>query len=92
MLRHADGIRVDHVAGLWRLWWIPPGEPAHRGTYVHYDADVMLAVLMLEAERAGAVVVGEDLGTVEDVVTETMHLRGLLSSARDGGRAKPRVA
>lgn len=81
VLRHADGIRIDHVAGLWRLWWIPPGEPAHRGTYVHYDADVMLAVLMLEAERAGAVVVGEDLGTVEDVVTETMHRRGLLSSA-----------
>jgi 4-alpha-glucanotransferase len=81
VLRHADGIRIDHVAGLWRLWWIPPGEPAHRGTYVHYDADVMLAVLMLEAHRAGAVVVGEDLGTVEEVVTETMHERGVLSSA-----------
>lgn len=81
VLRHGDGIRVDHVAGLWRLWWIPPGEPAHRGTYVHYDAEAMLAVLTLEATRAGAVVVGEDLGTVEDVVTETMHERGLLSSA-----------
>lgn len=81
VLRHADGIRIDHVAGLWRLWWIPPGEPAHRGTYVHYDADVMLAVLMLEAQREGAIVVGEDLGVVEDVVTETMHERGLLSSA-----------
>ncbi len=81
VLRHGDGIRVDHVAGLWRLWWIPPGEPAHRGAYVHYDADVMLAVLLLEATRAGAVVVGEDLGTVEDVVTTTMHERGLLSSA-----------
>jgi 4-alpha-glucanotransferase len=81
VLRHGDGIRIDHVAGLWRLWWIPPGEPAHRGTYVHYDADVMLAVLTLEAYRAGAIVVGEDLGTVEEVVTETMHERGLLSSA-----------
>ena len=81
VLRHGDGIRVDHVAGLWRLWWIPPGEPAHRGTYVHYDAEAMLAVLTLEATRAGAVVVGEDLGTVEDVVTDTMHERGLLSSA-----------
>ncbi|WP_216822852.1 4-alpha-glucanotransferase [Aeromicrobium sp. A1-2] len=81
VLRHADGIRVDHVAGLWRLWWIPPGEPAHRGAYVHYDSEVMLAVLMLEAHRAGAIVVGEDLGTVEDVVTATMHERGLLSSA-----------
>ena len=81
VLRHADGIRVDHIAGLWRLWWIPPGEPAHRGTYVHYDADAMLAVLALEAHRAGAIIVGEDLGTVEEVVTRTMHQRGMLSSA-----------
>jgi 4-alpha-glucanotransferase len=81
VLRHGDGIRIDHIAGLWRLWWIPPGEPAHRGTYVHYDAEVMLAVLTLEAHRAGAIVVGEDLGTVEEIVTETMHQRGVLSSA-----------
>ncbi len=81
VLQHADGIRIDHIAGLWRLWWIPPGEPAHRGTYVHYDADAMLAVVALEAHRAGAIIVGEDLGTVEDVVTETMHERGMLSSA-----------
>ncbi|MCW2823373.1 MAG: malQ [Aeromicrobium sp.] len=81
VLRHADGIRIDHIAGLWRLWWIPPGEPAHRGTYVHYDSAAMLAVLALEAHRAGAIIVGEDLGTVEDVVTETMHERGMLSSA-----------
>lgn len=81
VLRHADGIRIDHIAGLWRLWWIPPGEPAHRGTYVHYDSEAMLAVLALEAHRAGAIIVGEDLGTVEDVVTETMHERGMLSSS-----------
>ncbi|MBP2337710.1 4-alpha-glucanotransferase [Saccharothrix coeruleofusca] len=81
VLRHADGIRVDHVAGLWRLWWIPPGEPAKRGTYVHYDAEAMLAVLTLEAHRAGAVVVGEDLGTVEPKVTEALHAHGMLSSA-----------
>ena len=81
VLRHGDGIRVDHVAGLWRLWWIPPGEPPARGTYVHYDAEAMLGILALEAQRAGAVVVGEDLGTVEDTVTETLHARGMLSSA-----------
>ncbi|MBW4721203.1 4-alpha-glucanotransferase [Saccharothrix obliqua] len=81
VLKHADGIRVDHVAGLWRLWWIPPGEPAARGTYVRYDEDAMLAVLTLEADRAGAVVVGEDLGTVEPVVTERLHEHGMLSSA-----------
>ncbi|MGM1061815.1 4-alpha-glucanotransferase [Saccharothrix sp. Mg75] len=81
VLRHADGIRIDHVAGLWRLWWIPPGEPPTRGTYVHYDADAMLAVLKVEASRANAVVVGEDLGTVEPKVTEALHRDGMLSSA-----------
>jgi 4-alpha-glucanotransferase len=81
ILRHADGVRVDHVAGLWRLWWIPPGEPPARGTYVHYDAEAMLGILALEAHRAGAVVVGEDLGTVEPEVTATLHERGVLSSA-----------
>ncbi|GAA3462587.1 4-alpha-glucanotransferase [Saccharothrix longispora] len=81
VLRHADGIRIDHVAGLWRLWWIPPGEPPTRGTYVHYDADAMLAVLKVEASRANAVVVGEDLGTVEPKVTEALHRNGMLSSA-----------
>ena len=44
-LRYADGMRIDHVAGLWRLWWVPPGESPGRGTYVHYDSEVMLAVL-----------------------------------------------
>ncbi|HEX4725200.1 MAG TPA: 4-alpha-glucanotransferase [Pseudonocardiaceae bacterium] len=81
VLSHADGIRIDHVAGLWRLWWIPPGYPPSKGTYVHYDADAMLGVLTLEAYRANAIVVGEDLGTVEPVVTRTLHERGMLSSA-----------
>ena len=81
VLTHADGVRIDHVAGLWRLWWIPPGEPASRGTYVHYDAEAMLGIAALEAHRAGAVVVGEDLGTVQPSVTTTLHERGMLSSA-----------
>jgi 4-alpha-glucanotransferase len=81
LLRQADGLRIDHVAGLWRLWWVPPGESADRGTYVHYDADVMLAVLTLEAHRAGALVVGEDLGTVEPEVTEGLAERNVLGSA-----------
>jgi 4-alpha-glucanotransferase len=81
VLGHADGIRIDHAAGLWRLWWIPPGEPASRGTYVHYDSEAMTGILALEALRHNAVVVGEDLGTVEPVVTETLHERGMLGSA-----------
>lgn len=81
VLGHADGIRIDHVAGLWRLWWIPPGDSPDRGTYVHYDAEVMLAVLALEAHRAGATVVGEDLGTVEPEVTQALADNGMLGSA-----------
>lgn len=81
ILSHADGLRIDHVAGLWRLWWIPPGDTPDRGTYVHYDAEVMLAVLALEAHRAAAVVVGEDLGTVEPEVTEALAANGMLGSA-----------
>ena len=73
LLRQADGLRVDHVAGLFRLWWVPPGVGPAGGTYVHYDAEVMLAVLTLEAHRAGALVIGEDLGTVEPEVTEGLH-------------------
>ncbi|ASO18945.1 4-alpha-glucanotransferase [Actinoalloteichus hoggarensis] len=81
VLSRADGIRIDHVLGLWRLWWVPPGETADRGTYVRYDADAMLGILALEAVRAGAVVIGEDLGTVPDGVTEALHEREILSSS-----------
>ncbi|HKV19463.1 MAG TPA: 4-alpha-glucanotransferase, partial [Mycobacterium sp.] len=81
VLAHADGLRIDHVAGLWRLWWIPPGDSPDRGTYVHYDADTMLAVLALEAHRAGAIVVGEDLGTVEPEVTEALADNEMLGCA-----------
>lgn len=81
LLRHSDGIRIDHVAGLWRLWWIPPGEPPTRGTYVRYDAEAMLGALALEAHQRRAVVVGEDLGTVPPEVTAGLHERNMLSSA-----------
>ncbi|MFB9907027.1 4-alpha-glucanotransferase [Allokutzneria oryzae] len=80
VLRHADGIRIDHVAGLWRLWWVPEGSGPERGTYVRYDAEAMLGVLALEAHRANAVVIGEDLGTVEPEVTEALHEQNMLGS------------
>ncbi|MFI5494724.1 4-alpha-glucanotransferase [Actinoplanes sp. NPDC051859] len=81
IFRHAGGLRVDHVAGLWRLWWVPPGMGPAEGTYVRYDPDAMLGILALEAHRAGAVVVGEDLGTVLPVVTETLEDMNMLGSA-----------
>ncbi|MFG1602787.1 4-alpha-glucanotransferase [Actinoplanes sp. NPDC049265] len=81
IFRHAGGLRVDHVAGLWRLWWVPPGLGPAEGTYVHYDPEAMLGILALEARRAGAVVIGEDLGTVLPEVTEGLERMNMLGSA-----------
>jgi 4-alpha-glucanotransferase len=81
VFRHAGGLRVDHVAGLWRLWWVPPGLGAAGGTYVRYDPEAMLGILALEAHRAGAVVIGEDLGTVLPEVTEGLQRMNMLGSA-----------
>jgi 4-alpha-glucanotransferase len=81
VLAHADGLRIDHVAGLWRLWWIPPHASPDHGTYVRYDAEAMLATLALEVHRAGAMVIGEDLGTVEPEVTETLEAQRMLGCA-----------
>ena len=80
-LEHGGGLRVDHVMGLFRLWWVPAGLGAVNGTYVSYDHTAMLRVLVLEATRAGAMVVGEDLGTVEPEVRRALDEAGVLGSS-----------
>ena len=95
VLRDAGGVRVDHIIGLFRLWWIPEGASPAEGTYVRYDHEALIGILALEAQRAGAVVIGEDLGVVEPMAREYLLERGLLGTSIlwfewDGDRPRPR--
>ncbi|MGO1543690.1 MAG: 4-alpha-glucanotransferase [Gulosibacter sp.] len=76
----AGALRIDHILGMFRQWWVPAGMPADQGTYVTFDHEAMIGVLLLEAERAGALVIGEDLGNVSDLTREVMAERHVYGS------------
>jgi len=96
-IRHAGGMRIDHVMGLARLWWIPAGMSPGQGTYVRYDHELLGGVLAAEAARARALVIGEDLGTVEPGLRDFLAARRLLGTSMlwferraDGTPRRPR--
>ncbi|MFZ0668160.1 MAG: 4-alpha-glucanotransferase [Acidimicrobiales bacterium] len=80
VMTRASVVRIDHVMGLHRLYWVPDGTDARHGVYVKYNADELHAIIVLESTRAGCAVVGEDLGTVPGEVRRSMDRDGMLSS------------
>ncbi|MCL1898886.1 MAG: 4-alpha-glucanotransferase, partial [Micrococcales bacterium] len=93
---NAGALRIDHILGLFRLWWIPQGMKPSDGTYVAYNHEAMVSILVLEAYRANALVVGEDLGVVPKGVPQYLASRGVLGTsvawferAKDGSGKKP---
>jgi len=79
--RHSGGLRADHVMGLFRLWWVPRGMAPGQGTYVRYRHEAMVRVLAGEAARAGALAVGEDLGTVDPWIRDYLAARRVLGTS-----------
>ena len=80
-VRHAGALRMDHVMGLCRLWWVPPGMTPDRGTYVRYDHVATVGVLARAAIQAGVLAIGEDLGTVDPWIRDYLAAHGVLGTS-----------
>lgn len=96
-MQHCGALRIDHVMGLLRLWWIPKGESAINGAYMYYPVREMMSILALESHRQQCSVIGEDLGTVPDEMADLLRNAGVHSykvfffetSPTDGGYISP---
>lgn len=95
-MQHCGALRIDHVLGLLRLWWVPKGEDASKGAYMYYAVEDMLSILALESHRHQCSVIGEDLGTVPDEIVSILADAGVHSykvfffeTAEDGGFISP---
>jgi 4-alpha-glucanotransferase len=78
-MQYAGALRIDHILGLMRQYWVAPGMKADQGVYISFPLDDILRIIALESRRAECVVIGEDLGTVPEGFSDIMHSAGLLS-------------
>jgi 4-alpha-glucanotransferase len=78
-MRHAGGLRIDHVMALQHLYWVPEGGSPAEGAYVRYPMEDLVGILALESQRQKCLVVGEDLGTVPEGFRERMASANILS-------------
>ena len=76
-VRSAGALRIDHVMGLGRLWWVPPGMTPDQGTYVRYNHVGTVGVLVREAVGAGVLAIGEDLGTNDPWIRDYLADHGV---------------
>lgn len=97
-MRHAGGVRIDHILGLQRLWLTPRGASPTEGVYLSYPLDDLLGLIALESRRSGAIVIGEDLGTVPPGFRDRLEARGVMGMDvlmferdRDGAFKPPRA-
>jgi glycogen operon protein len=94
-MRHAAALRIDHILGFMRQFWVPQGAEGSAGTYVRFPLDGLIAVTAIESQRARCMMVGEDLGTIPNGLRERLAEAKILSYRvlwfeREGGGFKPR--
>lgn len=96
-MTHCGALRIDHVLGLLRLWWIPKGDNAQHGAYIYHPVEELLAILALESQRHQCCIIGEDLGTVPEEIRALLSSAGIYSykvfffeTAPDGGFYSPK--
>lgn len=97
-MKWCGALRIDHAMSLLRLWWVPPKESASKGAYIYYNVDDMLGILALESVRHKCLVIGEDLGTVPEIMKKKLPEAGIYSykifffetSKTDGGYISPK--
>lgn len=96
-MKNCGALRIDHVMGLLRLWWIPKGKPPQEGAYIYFPVKEFIAILALESQRNQCSVIGEDLGTVPPEIAALLADAGIYSykvfffeTAEDGGYLSPK--